>query len=79
MEYYALDCGFIVHPESFLMGNEATILIRPVLKINDRKCDLSLLKNTKVTLTTRDNKNIPVTKTFTDVKVYNSRELKIDF
>ena len=49
-ENYYLDCGFLVHPESFLMGNEASILVRPVLKINDRKCDLSLLKNVKITL-----------------------------
>jgi hypothetical protein len=61
------------------MGNEASILIRPVLKINDRKCDLSLLKNAKVTLTTKDNKNIPVTKTFTELKLSQNRELKIDF
>lgn len=61
------------------MGNEASILVRPVLKVNDRKCDLSLLKNVKVTLTTQDNRNIPVTKTFTDIKLSHNRELKIDF
>jgi len=69
----------MLHPESFLMGNDATILIRPTLKVNDRKCDISLLKNTKVTITTRDNKNIPVTKSFSDLKLFQNTELKVDF
>lgn len=35
--------------------------------------------NSKVTLTIFDNKMIPVTKTYTDLKIVNNRELKIDF
>ena len=61
------------------MGKEATILVRPVLKVNDRKCDLSLLKNTKITITTTDNKQIPVTKTFADLSLSNKKELSVSF
>jgi hypothetical protein len=32
-----------------------------------------------VTITTRDNKNIPITKTFKDLKLVNDREIKVDF
>jgi len=51
-ETYDLKCSYILHPESLLMGNEAKILIKTHLAVNDRPCDLKLLKNTKIKLKT---------------------------
>lgn len=36
-EEYQFDSIFILHPESLVMGNEATLLIRPKLTLNNRK------------------------------------------
>lgn len=36
-ETYALEVGYFVLNESLIMGNEAKILVRPVLKVNDRR------------------------------------------
>lgn len=62
-EVYNLECSYALHHESLLLGNEARILIRPHLTVNDRPCDLKLLKNIKAKLTTTSFiDNIPVTK-----------------
>ena len=47
-ELYSFDIAYIVQPESLLMEKEAEILLKPVLKVNDRTCNLSILKNTKL-------------------------------
>jgi hypothetical protein len=44
LQDYTLDVIYFVHNESLLMGNEAKVLIRPILKINGRKCSLKILK-----------------------------------
>lgn len=49
-EKYDFDCYFHLNQESLLMGQEASILVRPVLKINGRKISTDLLKNCKVEL-----------------------------
>lgn len=36
-EEYRFSTSFILHPESLVMGNEATLLIRPKLTLNNRK------------------------------------------
>lgn len=35
VEGYTLDCAVLLHPESFLMGNDASLVLKPVLKVND--------------------------------------------
>lgn len=44
-EEYSFDAKFVLHPESIVMGNEATVLIRPKLELNGRKCSFKLLEN----------------------------------
>ena len=79
-ENYSFECAYIVQSESFLMGKGAEILLRPWLKVNDRKWNLSILKNIKVTLTTRSFvDNLPVTKTFEDLELNNNQEIPINF
>ena len=78
-ENYDLKVNYIMHPESLLMGNEAKILIKLELTVNDRPCDLKLLKNTKIKLTTTSFiDNIPVTKTFENLDIKNE-ELELLF
>lgn len=35
-EEYSFDAKFVLHPESLIMGNEASLLIRPKLELNGR-------------------------------------------
>lgn len=63
-----------------MIGNKASILVKPILQINGRKASLEMLKNAKLTLTTNNyTENIPVTKTFEDITFKNNKELIIDF
>lgn len=47
-ETYDFDCFFHLNQESLLMGQEASLLIRPTLKIKGQKISTGLLKNCKV-------------------------------
>jgi len=54
-------------------------LIKTNLTVNDRPCDLRLLKNTKIKLTTTSFiDNIPVTKTFENLEIKNE-EIELVF
>jgi len=78
-ETYDLQCSYVLHPEALLMGNEAKILIKTHLTVNNRPCDLKLLKNTKIMLTTRSFiDDIPVTKTFENIELKNE-EIELIF
>ena len=80
-EDYQLKCNFIVFHETFLMGNNAKILVKPQLFLNNRKATLSLLEKTKCTITTRDYVDqIPSIKTFENIKfAENDRSFEIQF
>ena len=79
-ENYTFDVVYIVQSESLLMGKEAEILLKPCLKVNDRKWNLNILKDTKVTLTTTSFiDNLPVTKVFENLDVNSRQEISIKF
>ena len=79
-ERYSLDCQFFLLPESFIMGNKASILIRPQLRINEKKADLSLLENVRcVIYTSNYTEDIPSAKSFTDLKPTEDKELVVTF
>jgi hypothetical protein len=79
-ENYSFDVAYIVNHESLLMGKEAEIILKPTLKVNDRKCNLNVLKNTKVTLTTVSFvDNMPVTKTFDNLSVSSDEDISVKF
>lgn len=79
-ESYSLNVGYFVLNESLIMGNEAKILVRPVLKINDRPCTLRALKDIVIKVTTTSYiDNIPITKLFEDPKVNDNNEILLTF
>ena len=79
-EEYRLNTAFVLHSESLVMGNEATLLIKPVLTLNGRECDLALLKNLKATLKTKNYiDSIPVTKTYDNLVLEGGKEIPIVF
>lgn len=51
-ESYSFKASFFINGEQMIMGNNAQIMISPVLKINDREASLTLLKKVNVSLTT---------------------------
>ena len=79
-ENYTFDVAYIVQSESLMMGKEAEILLKPCLKVNDRKWNLNILKDAKVTLTTTSFiDNLPVTKVFENLDVNSRQEISIKF
>ena len=79
-ESYQFDTSFVLHPESLIMGNEATLLVRPKLTLNGRRCDTKLMENNTVILTTTSFvDNIPVTKTYENMELDNNNEISVEF
>ena len=71
-EAYSMTTSFHLNSESVLTGQEAQIVIKPILKINNRMAGVDLLRNCKVTLVTNSyNDDLPVTKIFENVKFTN--------
>ena len=70
----------MLHPESVLMGKKATILLRPNILVNGRKAELTMLKNCKVELySVNFIDNIPITQSFTNLRVSPSEEIEVKF
>ncbi len=68
-ENYTFSAWIYINQESILIGNKASVIIKPSLQINQRQASVKLLKNTKITLTTTNYiDNTPVTKTFENIK-----------
>ena len=79
-ETYNFTTWFYINPESILIGSKASVMVRPTLTVNGRQASLELLKNAKITLTTKNyTEKLPVTKTFDNLKFKNNKELIIDF
>ena len=55
-------------------------MIKPTLQVNDRQASVSILKNTKIILTTYNFiDGIPVTKNFENIKFQDNKEFILDF
>ena len=79
-EQYAFNASFVMHPESLLMGTEASVLVRPSLTVNGMKCNLGLMKNVKAKVsTTSFIDDIPITKSFDRLELSSAAELELAF
>ena len=79
-ENYSLNVAYFVLNETILMGNEAKILLRPMLKVNERVCTLKALKNIVIKVTTMSYiDRIPITKIFEDLQIDDKNEVVLTF
>lgn len=53
-QVFNLDCFFHLNSESFLVGQEAKILVRPNLTVNGQKTSVKFLKKIKIILKIKD-------------------------
>ena len=79
-ENYNFTAWIHVNAESILIGNKASVLIKPSLQVNSRQASLSLVKNIKVQLTTTSYiDNLPVTKNFENLTFTDNKDCVLDF
>ncbi len=78
-ERYVLDAGFHVERESLLRRKKATLIIRPVLKINGALADLSILQNVKLMMNSVDLDNIASSREVPDFKLSLDKESTCEF
>ena len=79
-EKYTLDVAYITSSESFIMGNQAKIILRPWLKVNNRKWNLECLSKTKITIvTTSFIDQVPISKIFEDILLKTEKDVELKF
>ena len=60
-EIYTFDCNVYYNRESFIMGNNARIIVSPKLFIHGEIAPLSIIKDAEIVVITRNEENIPGT------------------
>ncbi|NQZ67090.1 MAG: hypothetical protein HRT89_03365, partial [Lentisphaeria bacterium] len=73
-ETYSFHPGFYINRESLILGNKASLIIRPQLHLNGHKISNSFLKKVRLTIRSTDIKGIASTITVDDFKVFDSKE-----
>ena len=78
-ETYSLAAGIHVDREALIQGQKATVLIRPVLYLNDSPVTLSILKDVSLTIASVDRDGVSTVKDVKDFKLFESRESTYEF
>ncbi len=73
-EQYSLTCGFHVDREALLKRRDATVLIRPQLRLNGTPMSLDLLEEVRLTVTVLDLDGVSTTRRVEDFKLFEDRE-----
>jgi len=79
-ESYSLKASFFMFPESLLMGNQATVAIKPFLFINDRPCPATLMRDIKVSVNfTTSQDKVNVAKLYEGLEIEDNGEILVTF
>ncbi|KAL4440764.1 hypothetical protein ABPG74_013745 [Tetrahymena malaccensis] len=78
-EDYSFKCAYIYNTQSMLMSSKAKILIQPRLYFNNQPAPLTMLKESKVVVTTINSMGIPSSTTFNKIEFDNKNEVEIEF
>ncbi|MGB2819658.1 MAG: hypothetical protein WBF17_01655, partial [Phycisphaerae bacterium] len=73
-ESYAFQCGFYVDREALLKRRQASLIVRPQLRLSGAPVSLSLLKEVELTITSQDRDGISTTQRVKDFKLLEDRE-----
>ena len=78
-ETYSLKAGIYVDRESLVRGETARVLLRPVLMVNDRPAELSLLEEPKLVIASVDMQGITTEKEIPGLKLNAGAETVCEF
>lgn len=78
-ESYELNCGLYVDREALIEGKKASVIVRPLLKVNGMPADIKLLKEVSLSIATMDSEGIPAVKEVADFELCNDRESTFEF
>lgn len=73
-ENYQFDAGVILEQETLLPGTEAIVVIRPTLSLNNEPVRIANLKETRLTVSTRDLDGIDSISEAKDFPLFDDRE-----
>ena len=78
-ESYRLRAGLFVDRESLLAGEQATVLIRPALYLNEMPVSLTLLEETKLLIRSTDQDGVSSSMEVTPFALHQNRESVFSF
>ncbi len=78
-EDYSLRCGFYVDREALLSRRNATLLVRPQLRVTGVPISLKLLKDVELNIVSTDIDGVKTTQNVPDFKLFEDRESAFEF
>ena len=78
-ESYNLSVGFFVDRESLVRGNNATVVVRPQLRVNGIPTSIELLKDVRLMISSTDLDGSVSTKEVKAFKLFEDRESEFEF
>ena len=72
-------CSYIYHRESFIMGNQAKVLVQPKLFLNEQPVGLDLVQECGAEIVMNTEDDVPSIVTFENIKLSNHEEKQLDF
>jgi len=78
-EQLDFKCAYIYQEESFLMGNQAKIIVQPRLYVNGQPSSFEILKDFSAQVITKTDENVPTTHHFEDLKPTLDKDIILQF
>lgn len=78
-EDYSLQCGFYVDREALISRRNATLLVRPQLRVTGVPISLKLLKEVELNIISTDIDGVNTTQRVPDFKLFEDRESAFEF
>lgn len=76
---FTFECDYLYHSESFIVGNKAKIILRPILKLNDTRANLSRLQNVSISISSVNNQNITSNQIINNVIFSNNEDYVVEY
>jgi len=78
-ETFEFKCAYIYNYETFLMGNQAKILVQPRLFLNSQPVGLEVMKECSAVVTTVNEDGVPSKTPFDKLKFSATQDLELEF
>ena len=78
-ESFEFKCAYIYNYETFLMGNQAKILVQPRLFLNNQPVDLEVMKECSAVVTTVNEDGVPSKTPFDKLKFSATQDFELEF
>lgn len=79
VERFTFNCAYLYNTQSMLMSSKAKVLIQPRLYFNNEPAPLTILKDSKIVVTSVNAMGISSSTTFNKIEFNSKKDVEIEF